>query len=359
MGLGSLSTFTLAEARDRAKVQRQLLADGTDPLASKRDSRLARQIAAANVITFDDACAAYIKAHSPGWKSVKHGDQWRNTLATYASPVFGKLPVSDVNTALVMRVLEPMWGGKTETATRVRGRIEKILDWSKVHGYRTGENPARWKGHLENSLVAPGKVMKVVHHPALPIAEMGNFMMALRQRDGTAAKALEFAVLTAARSGEVRGATWGELDLVAKVWTIPAERMKAGLQHRVPLSLSSIAVLNRDSNQNHEPTDLVFPAPRGGVMSDMTLTALTRRMGVKAVPHGFRSTFRDWCAENTNFPRDLAEMALAHKLESKVEAAYLRSDNLEKRRVMMQSWADFCNPIKIKANVIKFKGVAA
>ena len=253
----------------------------------------------------------------------------------------GKLLVRDVAQEHVLNALEPIWKTKTETATRLRGRIESVLDWATVRKYRTGENPARWKGHLDMLLPAPGKIQKVEHHKALPIDAMPAFFVELRQREGCAARALEFAILCASRSGEVRGATWSEMDFEAGVWTIPASRMKANAEHRVPLTESSIRILN--TLPHYEGNDLVFAAPRGGKLSDMTLTAVLRRMKAEAVPHGFRSTFRDWSGERTNYPRELAEQALAHALENKVEAAYRRGDGLEKRRQMMLDWAEFCS----------------
>lgn len=340
MGLGSLDLVSLAEARQKAYLARKQVADGIDPIAAKRSDKTARILATLGTITFDAAVKSYIEAHGDTWKNAKHRGQWETTLRTYASPVIGLLPVGLIQLEHVLRILEPIWKTKNETASRLRGRIESVLDWCTVRKYRSGENPARWKGHLDHLLPAPNKVQKVVHHRALPIDDMPAFMAQLRQREGTAARALEFAILNASRSGEVRGALWSEIDLKAGVWVIPAERMKAGVLHRVPLSQSALDLLAQQPR--FEDSDLVFPAPRGGVLSDMTLTAVTRRMEVDAVPHGFRSTFRDWCAERTNFPRDLAETALAHKVESKVEAAYLRSDVLEKRRALMQAWADFC-----------------
>jgi integrase len=236
-------------------------------------------------------------------------------------------------------MLEPTWTTKTETASRVRGRVESVLDWAKVRGYRNGENPARWRGHLDKLLPAPKKIAKVEHHPAVPVKKVAEFYTALRERSGTAARALEFALLTAARSGEVRGASWAEIDLDAKLWVVPAERMKAKKEHRVPLSSAAMKLLQ--GLPRMEGSDLLFPAARGGQLSDMSLTAVMRRMGLDSVPHGLRSTFRDWVAECTNYPRELAERALAHTLTNAVEAAYHRSDVLEKRRTLMQDWAKF------------------
>lgn len=341
MGLGGLSAFSLAEARERAAEQRKLLADGIDPLTVKREKLLAQRMADANIITFNKAAAAYIEAHAPSWKNPKHRQQWENTLAQHAGPELGGLPVSRIGTPQIIRVLEPIWTTKNETASRLRGRIEQILDWATVRNYRAGDNPARWRGHLDKLLPKPSKVQKVQHHRALPFAQMHGFMADLRKREGMAARALEFVILTAARSGEVRGARWPEIDLEAGIWVVPGERMKAGREHRVPLSKQALALL--EALPRIKGNDLVFPAPRGGVLSDMALNALVRRMEVDAVPHGFRSTFRDWCGESTNYPRDLAEQALAHTLESKVEAAYRRGDALEKRRQMMQAWADYCD----------------
>ncbi|APW46913.1 tyrosine-type recombinase/integrase [Rhodoferax antarcticus] len=358
MGLGGFPDVTLAGAKEKARRARDSIELGIDPITERKQAKSALSAKQATEKTFRQAALEYIDTHRDTWANVKHAAQWTATLETYAFPFMGDLLVCDVGQAHVLAALEPIWKTKTETATRVRGRIEKILDYATVRKYRTGENPARWKGHLEQLLPAPGKITKVEHHRALPVDAMGAFMADLRQREGTAARALEFAILCASRSGEVRGAKWSEFDLDAAIWVIPAVRMKAKVQHRVPLSAPLIQILNERS-KDAKPDDLLFPAPRGGVLSDMTLTALTRRMGIDAVPHGFRSTFRDWAAERTNFPRELAEQALAHKLEDKVEAAYLRSDQLEKRRALMQSWADHCDRITTDAKVIPFQGVAA
>jgi integrase len=379
MGLGGFPDVTLAEAREKARGARSDLRMGIDPVEQRRQARSARQALKATQRTFADCAKAYIEAHSDGWRNAKHRAQWPATFETYVYPTMGAILVSEITQAHVLEVLRPIWKAKTQTATRLRGRIEQVLSWATAAGYRQGENPARWTGLLDQLLPAPGKVSKVQHHRALPIDQVPAFILALRQHEGLSAKALEFAILTAARSGEVRGATWSEIDLKvegdesspsiargattpeidlkigllnqqtycpsrhqAGVWTVPGERMKAGREHRVPLSSQAAKLLQ--ALPRIEGTDYVFPAPRGGQLSDMALTALMRRMKVDAVPHGFRSTFRDWCSERTNYPRDLAEQALAHAIESKVEAAYRRGDALEKRRGMMQAWADYCAP---------------
>lgn len=344
MGLGGYPDVTLAGAYEKARQARAKIDSGTDPILFRKQALSELMAQQATEVTFSQAAALYIAAQSDAWRNPKHRQQWVNTLETYANPVIGKMLVRDVNHNHVLQILEPIWKVKTETATRVRGRIESVLDWATVRKHRSGENPARWKGHLEHMLAAPGKLAKVEHHTALPIDETPTFMADLRKRDGLAARALEFAILTAARSGEVRGMTWGELDFQANIWIVPADRMKAEKEHRVPLSRPLIQMLASYSHQ--AATDLVFPAPRGGMLSDMTMTAVLRRMGVKAVPHGFRSTFRDWAAERTDYPRDMAEMALAHTVSDKVEAAYRRGDMLDKRRQMMQAWADFCGVSK-------------
>ncbi len=340
MGLGGFPEVSLAQAREKARNARGQVSAGSDPIHQRTLAYSALRAQQATEITFEQAAESYIEAHGDTWKNPKHRAQWGNTLATYAYPELGKLLVKDVSQEHVLRVLEPIWKVKTETATRLRGRMESVLDWATVRKYRHGENPARWKGHLDKLLPAPGKIQKVEHHKAVPLDELSTFMHSLRTQDGIASEALEFAVLTAARSGEVRGALWQEMDLPNAIWTIPAERMKAGREHRVPLSAAAMEILLTLSKGSGDA--LVFPAPRGGTLSDMTMTAVMRRMKVDAVPHGFRSTFRDWCSECTNYPRDLAEQALAHAIESKVEAAYRRGDALEKRRQMMEDWAIYC-----------------
>ena len=343
MGLGPLHAMPLADARQKAADCRKQLADGLDPLAEKEAARKAAQIEAAKAMTFKACAEAYIKAHAAGWKNAKHGDQWRNTLATYAYPAFGDLPVHSVDTGLVMKVLEPIWSTKTETASRVRGRIESVLDWATVRGHRRGDNPARWRGHLDHLLPARSKVQKVEHHAALPYDAMGDFMAAVKSQEGTAARALEFLILTATRTGETIGATWAEIDLEAKVWAIPAERMKASKEHRVPLPNRAVEILRQMKDAGFTG-EHVFPGQRPKrPLSNMALLALLKRMKrPDLTAHGFRSSFRDWAAERTNFPREVAEMALAHIVSDKVEAAYRRGDLFEKRRRMMEAWAIHC-----------------
>ena len=359
MGLGAVHTVTLPEARAKAKECRLLLLDGKDPLDTRKATVLVQALERAKMMTFDQCAAAYIAAHRGGWKNAKHVSQWENTLQTYASPIIGALPVAAVDTALVVKVLSPIWQDKTETATRLRGRIESILDWATVSKYRQGDNPARWRGHLENLLANPHKLAKVEHHPALPWQDMGAFMAALRQQEGIAAKALEFAILTAGRSGEVRAATWAEIDFDARIWTVPAEHMKMNREHRVPLSTAAVALLKAMPRMG----ELIFPgAKEGKPLSDMSLTSVLRRMERRDITvHGFRSSFRDWCAESVAnaFPREVCEHALAHSLPDKVEAAYRRGDLIEKRVLLMQAWADYCATIPVAAKVKPIRGKAA
>jgi integrase len=357
MGLGAVHTLTLTEARAKAKECRLLMLDGKDPLDTRKATRLAEALERAKMMTFDQCATAYIAAHRSGWKNDKHASQWTNTLVTYAGPVIGALPVAAVDTSLVVKVLSPIWLTKTETATRLRGRIESVLGWATTSGFREGDNPARWRGHLENLLASPNKTAKVVHHPALPWQEVGQFMADLRQREGIAARAVEFAILTATRSGEVRGATWAEVD--ARLWVIPAERMKMGREHRVPLSTAAQSLLAGMTRTG----DLIFPgATHDKGLSDMSLTAVLRRMERKDITvHGFRSTFRDWCAESVanSFPREVCEHALAHSLPDKIEAAYRRGDLIEKRTLLMQAWADYCATIPTAATVTPIRGKIA
>lgn len=340
MGLGGYPGVTLAQAREAARTARLKLREGVDPIAEARGARSRLHAEKSRDMTFRQATEGYIEAHEASWRSDKHGQQWRNTLGTYAFPIVGDMLVRHIELSHVLKILEPIWRTKIETASRLRGRIESVLDWAAVRGARDGENPARWRGHLDKLLPAPAKLARVKHHKALPAEEIGGFMAKLRAQLGMGARALEFAILTGARSGEVRGARWEEIDLKQAVWTIPAERMKAGREHRVPLSEPALAVLKavRDGNGSA----LLFPAPKGGELSDMTLSAVLKRMEVDAVPHGFRSTLRDWVAESTTYHESLAEAALAHVRGDKTVQAYVRGDLFEKRRQMMNEWASFC-----------------
>jgi integrase len=334
LGLGGYPTVTLATAREHARELLDQIRRGADPSVERRARRVAVEW------TFRKAAEGYIEAHRPSWKNARHADQWANTLATYAYPLFGDKAVSEVDKADVLAALEPIWTRKHETATRLRGRIELVLSYAVQRELRPeGLNPARWRGNLDAVLAKGVHVAKVRHHAALAIDEMSAFMRRLRAVQGMGAAALRFAILTAARSGEVRGATWTEIDLANRVWTIPAARMKAGREHRVPLSDAAAELLQKQPR--FEGCELVFPGAKGKPISDMTLTACLRRMDVAATAHGFRSTFRDWCAERTSFPGEVAEMALAHAVGNAVEAAYRRGDLFEKRRELMQAWAKY------------------
>jgi integrase len=340
MGLGPIEDVTLAEARELAREARRSLLQGDDPIQRRRTDRAARA-----GVSFREVADLYIKSHEGTWRNDKHRAQWRSTLETYAFPVFGNRPAAEITVGDVMKVLDPIWRDKPETASRLRGRIESVLDYAAARGWRTGDNPARWRGHLSNLLPARSKVAPVEHHAALPWRETGTFMAELRGQKGIGAAALEFAILTAARTGEVIGARWSELDLAEQVWTVPAERMKARREHRVPLTEAAIAVVRRMEPGRPEQGDgLVFPgAKRGRGLSDMSLAAVLKRMGRGEITtHGFRSTFRDWAAEATDYHREVAEAALAHTLRDKVEAAYRRGDLFEKRRRLMGDWAAFC-----------------
>lgn len=342
MGLGSAETVSLAEARDEAAECRKLRQAGIDPIEHRKAAQAQAALEAAKSMTFDECRDAYIKAHGAAWRNAKHHQQWKNTLKTYCSPIFGKVAVQAVDVALVMKALEPVWATKPETASRLRGRVEAILDWAKVRGLRTGENPARWRGHLDHLLPARGKVRKVKHHAALPYIQISTYLDELRQREGVAARALEFAILTAARTSEVIGARWDEIDLATKVWIVPESRMKADREHRVPLSDAAISVLK--STQSVRQNEYVFPGDRRASLSNMALLMTLRRMKRgDLTTHGFRSTFRTWAAERTAFPREVVEAALAHVVGNKVEAAYQRGDMFDKRRHLMAAWAEFCS----------------
>jgi integrase len=341
MGLGSSGAVGLADARLKAQDARKLLAGGTDPINARDAVREARRIEEAKGVTFDRCADAFIESHRAGWKNAKHAAQWTATIRTYASPHIGRLPVQDVDAERVLAVLYPIWKTKPETANRLRGRIEQILDYAKVLKYRAGENPAQWRGHLVHLLPPRAKVQKVVHHPALPYADIPAFMATLREQGGTAARVLEFTILTAARTSEAIAAQWSEVDFSAKTWTVPGQRMKSGREHRVPLSAGALSVLKALSRDN----EYLFPGGTRSAphLSNMAMLVMLGRMNRGDLTvHGFRSTFKDWAREQTNFPDAVAEAALAHVVGDKTEAAYARGDLFEKRRLLMQDWADFC-----------------
>ncbi len=342
LGLGSYPDVTLAMARQKATDARRLILDGDDPIAKRRQ---------AQPKTFKDAALELIESKRSGWKSAKHAAQWTSTLEAYAFPTLGPMQVAKIATADVIGALKPIWSQKPETANRVRQRIEAVLDYASALGIREGDNPARWRGHLDNLLPKPTKVRAVRHHPALPHADIADFMGALSTRTGVSARALTFTILTAARSGETRGMTWAEIDLDNRVWTIPAQRMKAGKQHRVPLTPAALAQLGLRGAD----TDLVFGSETkaGKPISDMSMTALLRRMEYNGITvHGFRSTFRDWAGETTSFPREVIEAALAHGIKDKAEAAYARSDLFDKRRLLMEAWANLATCDRTATNVV-------
>jgi integrase len=363
LGLGPLAVVSLREARERAINARRLLLDGHDPIERNSALRSAEKLKAVGTISFDQGAAAYISAHRASWRSAKHANDWIFSLRTYASPVLGALPVRAITTALVMRVIEPLWMTKSETASRVRGRIEAILDWAKVRGYRDGENPARLKSHLDHLLPDRKKVRKVEHYAALPYADLPAFMSELRRQDGTAARALEFLILTAARSGELLKARWSEIE--GSTWVIPAPHTKIHKEHRVPLSQRAIDILAGLPRIN----DYIFAGHRigqglGGDAMIEVLRGLSFRASGENEPgltvHGFRSTFRDWAAECTAFPNEVCEAALAHAVNSKVEAAYRRGDLFEKRARLMQAWSDYCEqpPVNSTEVVTPIRGVS-
>lgn len=344
MSLGNAAHVTLAEARQRAAECHKLLSQGVDPLDQKQASRATQEPTAAR--TFGAVAEQFIAAHEASWRNEKHKYQWRQSLNSYAYPEIGSKDIASIEMEHVLKVLRPIWTTKTETASQLRGRIETILAYATVNKWRTGSNPATWRGNLQMVLPAPDKVARVVHHAALPWQEMPAFWTELRKRDGTGALCLQFTILTAARSGEARGARWSEIDPQAALWTAPASRMKTGKQHRVPLSDAALNVLRAaaEARTDQDNTALVFPGlKRGEPMSDMTLGAVLKRMGrADLTVHGFRSTFRDWAAETTDAPNHVVEQALAHVIGNSVEAAYRRGDLFEKRRTLMADWAAFC-----------------
>ena len=367
-GLGGFPTVTLAQAREKARDMRSKIENGIDPIAERKAAQAALVAAQRRGLTFADAVDKALAAKLDAFKNAKHRQQWQNTLATYAIPDLGRMLVQDIDTQDVLRVLQPLWATKTETASRLRGRIEAVLSWATVAGHRAGDNPARWAGNLKELLPPPSKVAKEGNQPALTLDDAPRWFAALQAREGFGARALEFVALTACRSQEVRGATWDEIDFEKALWTIPAERMKMDREHRVPLSPNAVDLLQGLPKLENNP--LVFPAARGGKLSDMTLSAtmkrihkaditaggagyLDRQSKRPAVPHGLRSTFRDWAAEMTTYPGEMAEVALAHKISNSVEASYRRGDMIEKRRRMMADWAGFVGGASRSGNVVR------
>jgi len=365
MGLGGFPEVTLADARVKAREAREKIRQGIDPIAQAQAARDGLR----NTVrmTFAEAAEKFIDSHRAGWRNEKSALQWASSLEQYATPFIGSHDVAQVGIAHVLQVLEQpvpttrsakdmngkLWTHRPETAQRLRGRIENILDWAKGRGLRSGDNPAAWKGCLDAQLPRLEKSKRVVHHRAMALEDMASFMAELRQREGMAARALEFAILCASRSGEVRGMVWQEIDLNARLWVIPKTRMKASREHRIPLSDEAVALL--EALPRLQSSELVFPAPRGGQLSDMSLLAVLRRMSRKEVPHGFRSSFRDWASERTSYPSEMAELALAHSVANRVEAAYRRGDQLEKRRQMMQDWSDFCRRVAPRGIVVRIR----
>ena len=354
LGLGPYPDVSLAEARHLASAERKKLRQDIDPLRDKRERQSAARAAHEGSLTFADCAGRYVDAQAPGWSNAKHIEQWRTTLEKLAGPIIGHLPVDQIDTALVMRCVEPLWTTRTETASRLRGRIEAVLDWATVRGYRKGDNPARWRGHLDKLLPRPSQVGRVRHHPALAYTDIGAFMQQLRRDSGVASRALEFTILTAARTNEIIRAEWSEFDLDRKVWLVPVERMKSKRPHRVPLSTAAVAALAAVKGRNRT---YVFPGhKRGSHLSNAAMMQVLKRLEKSNITvHGFRSTFRDWCAEATNHPAHVAEMALAHTLRDKTEAAYRRGDLLEKRARLMADWAHYCGKPAEPAAVVDIR----
>jgi integrase len=357
MGLGSLNTVSLEEAREAALECRKLLREGRDPIEERRSRLAAARVAATRQEpTFQECAETFIAAHRAEWTSVKHAEQWSVSLGTYVYPLIGDIPVSVIDTRLVMRVLEPRWATKRETMSRVRGRIEAILGWATTRQYREGDNPARWRGHLSNLLAKSAKKAPIEHFRALPYADLPAFLSKLRALEVISARSLEFLILTAARRDEVRLAQWTEVDLERRVWVVPSERMKLGREHRVPLSGRAAEILQ--SLARHSP--YIFPGRgRGSAHALNTMLRLIKvKMGVVATVHGFRSTFADWAAEQTDFPSEVREMALAHAVGDRVEAAYRRGDLFDKRRQLAEAWAQYCGGSEPSENVVRLAGRA-
>lgn len=357
MGLGAYPDVGLREAREKATEARRLLRDGKDPLRERKAQRVTAALEAAKDMTFQQCAERYIETHREAWKNPKHAQQWESSLKRYAYPAIGEHSVQTIDTGLVLEVIEPIWKTKTETASRVRLRIENILSWATARGLRRGDNPARWQRHLDHLLSSRDKIQKQEHFQALPYMQVGAFMAELKDQEGSAARALEFTILNASRTDEVLAATWDEIDLGEKLWVIPAERMKGKREHRVPLSAPAVKLLGGLSKGGTEGYVFVGRKP-GTRLSSMAMLMLLRRMKkLDITVHGFRSTFRDWAAERTSYPREVAEMALAHAVGDKVEAAYRRTDLVDKRRRLMAEWAKFCaKERKPKGNIAVLRG---
>jgi integrase len=356
MGLGPVHSVGLPEVREKAAVQRTALINGLDPIQTRKEESQRKSLEAAKSLSFRQCAAAYIESHKAGWRNAKHTEQWTNTLETYVGPLIGSLAVQDIDTPLVLKILEPIWAAKPVTASRLRGRIENILDWAKARGNRTGENPARWKGHLNQLLPALAKKSRVVHHQAMPFAEVGAFVAGVRELSGVSARCLEFTILTAARTGEAIAARPAEFDLDNATWTVPGSRMKAKKEHRVPLSPRAVEIVREMLKAESE---WVFPSThRGKAISNMAMLQLVHGMNIDATVHGFCSSFRDWAAERTAFPHEVCEMALAHTIPNAAEAAYRRGDLLEKRAKLMEAWAEFVNTQRQDGAVIQLKQAA-
>jgi integrase len=356
LGLGPLSVVDLRTARERARAARLLLLDNIDPIDAKKAERAKLAAAKAKLLTFREAAQAYFDQHETKWKNAKHANQVLGTLRQYAFPYLGSMSVAEIDTPAVLRAIEPHWLTKTETMSRTRARIEAVLDWAGVRGYRAGDNPARWKGHLSEVLPARGDIKKTVHHAAMPYTELPAFMIELQKREGVAARALEFGILCAARTGEVIGAQWPEIDLDGKIWTIPAGRMKARREHRVPLSERAIELLR--ALPTERDNDHVFIGARAGAaLGTMALVQVLKRTNPAFTVHGFRASFKTWASETTNFPNFVVEQALAHAIPSAVEAAYRRSDLLRKRQQLAEAWSKYCtSPLPAGAVVVPLRG---
>jgi integrase len=353
IGLGPAHSVSLAEVRERAKALRLQLLDGVDPLAAKRGEKQAARVASARTMTFDQCLDSYHEAHKAGWRNPRHVREWLASMRSHASPILGTLPVADIDTALVCRVIEPLWVNKTATAARIRSRIEAVLDWSKVRGFRQGENPARWKGHLDHLLPDHHAVKGTKHFAALPYAEVPSFLARLREQDSTEARCLEFLILTAARLAQACEATWAEVNLAERTWTISGPRMKARRDHRVALSDRAMAILGRQ--RADYPTSIyVFPRKGGRLpLATRLVWATCKRVAKTDVSvHGFRSSFRDWVAEQTSYPREVAELALAHRVGTEVERAYMRSDLLQRRRALQEDWSAYCASTPIAPDLV-------